>query len=137
MGWNDLEKVADTSHISRYPRTNEHSFERASDILRRQNDTVGSSFATIVKNTIAPGIDYKFVRSLHSRKINQYVNLNITNRTYESENSCFCPNGSQRNELMRVRIVGRRRLNVLREKVCSIERNYFPNKKRITRRICV
>lgn len=45
----------------------------------------------------------------------------------------FCPNGLHRNELMRLRIVGRCALNALREKVCPIERNYFRGcKKRIT-----
>lgn len=37
----------------------------------------------------------------------------------------FYPNGLHRNELMRVRIVGRRALNALREKIYPIERNYF------------
>lgn len=61
------------------------------DILRRQkwqrSDLLSSA---IVKNTRDRDKKKKFPRRpLHTRKINQRVNLNITNWTYESENPCF------------------------------------------------
>ena len=71
----------------------------------------------------------KFLRSLHvytgRKKINQYVNLNITKWTYESENPCFCPRRfTPGMNWWEFELSGAAPLNALRGKVCSIERNY-------------
>lgn len=127
----DLEKAADTSHISRYPRSGEN--------VRTWRYFTTAKMAPVRIFFRPPlskirGIKKKKKENVHAGrytpvKINQRVNLNITKWTYESENPCFLSEPVYTGMNWWEFELSGRALNALREKVCPIERNYFRREK--------